>query len=112
MQGLTRYVLRQLVGATLFVTLALTGVVWLLQSLRFVDLIINRGLSALTFVHLTLLLLPTVLAYILPVALFCGVVYTYHRLIVDSEIVIMRATGLSQMALARPALILAGGMTL
>ncbi len=103
--------MRQLIGATLFVTLALTGVVWLLQSLRFVDLIINRGLSALTFLHLTLLLLPTVLAYILPLALFCGVVYTYHRLSIDSEIVVMRATVLSQAALARPALILAAATT-
>ena len=111
MQGLTRYVLRQLIWATLFVTLALTGVVWLSQSLRFVDMIINRGLSAATFIHLTILLLPTFLAIILPIALFCAIVYTYHRLSIDSEIVVMRATGLSQSALARPALILATGMT-
>ncbi len=111
MQEFTRYVLRQLIGATLFVTLALTGVVWLSQSLRFVDLIINRGLSAATFLHLTVLLLPTFLSIILPIALFCGIVYTYHRMSIDSEIVVMRATGLSQAALARPALILAAVTT-
>ncbi len=103
--------MRQLIWATLFVTLAVTGVVWLSQSLRFVDLIINRGLSAVTFLHLTVLLLPIFLAIILPIALFCAIVYTYHRLSTDSEIVVMRATGLSQAALARPALILATGMT-
>lgn len=111
MQELTRYILRQLTGATLFVTLALTGVVWLSQSLRFVDMIINRGLSAVTFLHLTVLLLPTFLAIILPIALFCAIVYTYHRLSIDSEIIVMRATGLSQVALARPALILAAVTT-
>ena len=108
MKEITRYVLRQLIEATLFVTLALTGVVWLSQSLRFVDLIINRGLPFFTFVYLTFLLLPSFLAVILPVALFCAVVYTYHRLTVDSEIVVLRSAGLSDFALMKPALIMAG----
>ncbi len=108
MKEITRYVLRQLIEVTLFVTLALTGVVWLSQSLRFIDLIINRGLSFFTFVYLTFLLLPSFLAVLLPVALFCAVVYTYHRLTVDSEIVVLRAAGLSDMALMKPALIMAG----
>lgn len=112
MQGITRYILRQLFWAMLFVTLALTGVVWLSQSLRFVDLIVNRGLSFFTFIYLTLLLLPTFLTLILPVALFFAVMYTYHLLTIDSELVIMRASGLSQFALARPALILATAMML
>lgn len=108
MREITRYVLRQLVEVTLFVTLALTGVVWLSQSLRFVDLIINRGLSFFTFVYLTLLLLPSFLAVLLPVALFCAVAYTYHRLTIDSEIVVLRAAGLSDVELMKPALIMAG----
>ncbi len=110
MKEITRYVLRQLIEVTLFVTLALTGVVWLSQSLRFVDLIINRGLSFFTFVYLTFLLLPSFLAVLLPVALFCAVAYTYHRLTVDSEIVVLRSAGLSDMALMKPALIMAGLM--
>jgi lipopolysaccharide export system permease protein len=108
MREVTKYVLWRLVEATLFVTFALAGVVWLSQSLRFVDLIVNRGLSFFTFLHLTLLLLPSFLAILLPVALFCAVVYTYHRLTMDSEIVVLRAAGLSPLALAKPALILAG----
>ena len=108
MKEITRYVLRQLIEVTLFVTLALTGVVWLSQSLRFIDLIINRGLSFFTFVYLTFLLLPSFLAVILPVALFCAVAYTYHRLSVDSEIVVLRSAGLSDVALMKPALIMAG----
>jgi lipopolysaccharide export system permease protein len=110
MKEITRYVLWQLIEATLFVTLALTGVVWLSQSLRFVDLIINRGLSFFTFVYLTFLLLPSFLAVLLPIALFCAVAYTYHRLYVDSEIVVLRSAGLSDMDLMKPALIMAAIM--
>ncbi len=108
MKEITRYVLRQLIEVTLFVTIALTGVVWLSQSLRFIDLIINRGLSFFTFVYLTFLLLPSFLAVLLPVALFCAVVYTYHRLTVDSELVVLRSAGLSDLALMKPALVMAG----
>ncbi len=108
MKEITRYILRQLIEVTLFVTLALTGVVWLSQSLRFIDLIINRGLSFFTFVYLTFLLLPSFLAILLPVALFCAVAYTYHRLTIDSEMVVLRSAGLSDMDLMKPALIMAG----
>ncbi len=108
MREVTKYVLWRLVEATLFVTLALAGVVWLLKSLQYVDLIVNRGISFFTFLNLTVLLLPLFLTYLFPFALFIAVVYTYHRLSMDSEIVVLRAAGLSPLALAKPALILAG----
>ncbi|MDP7603497.1 MAG: LptF/LptG family permease, partial [Alphaproteobacteria bacterium] len=112
MSRVTRYILRQLFAPTLFITGALVGVVWLTQSLRFVDLIVNRGLSAGHFFYLTMLLLPGFLSLILPIALFCAVLFTYHRLSFDSEIVVLRAAGLSHRQLARPALALALGATI
>ena len=111
MSRLSRYVLRQLAPPTLFITVALLGVVWLTQSLRFIDMIVNRGLSASQFLYFTLLLLPGVLAVILPVALLCGVLFTYHRLSFDSEIVVMKGAGLSQRALAVPAVVMALAIT-
>lgn len=93
--------------ATLFVTTTLTGVVWLTQSLRFIEMIVNRGLSVPLFIYFTLLLLPTFLSIILPIALFVAVVLTYNRLLTDSELVVLRAGGCSQYDLARPAMKLA-----
>ena len=69
MKRIDRYIFRQLLGATLFVAVTLTGVVWLTQSLRFVEMIVNRGLSAPLFLYFTMLLLPSFLGVILPVAL-------------------------------------------
>ncbi|MBM3583477.1 MAG: LPS export ABC transporter permease LptF [Alphaproteobacteria bacterium] len=103
----TRYILRQLIAALGFVTVALTGVVWLSQSLRFVDLIVNKGLSVASFLLLTLLLLPTFLGLILPIALFCAVVFVYNRLVAERELMILRSAGLGPAALARPVLALA-----
>jgi lipopolysaccharide export system permease protein len=109
---LQRYILRQLAGPFIFFLLSLTGVIWLTQSLRFVDLIINKGLSASYFAQLTLLILPSVLTVILPIALFAAVLYVYYSLDRDSEIVVMRASGLGNLSLARPALVLAVAVTL
>ena len=109
---LQKYILRQLAGPFVFFLLSLTGVIWLTQSLRFVDLIINKGLSASYFAQLTLLILPSVLTVILPIALFAAVLYVYHSLEGDSEIVVMRASGLGNLSLARPALTLALTVTL
>jgi lipopolysaccharide export system permease protein len=102
-----RYIFWQLVTTTVFIAVTLTGVVWLTQSLRFVEMIINRGLSAPLFVYFTMLLLPTFLGIILPVALFIAVVFVYNRLLIDGELVVLRAGGCSQFAVARPAIILA-----
>lgn len=112
MRRIDRYILRQLAGPFLFFAATLTGVIWLTQSLRFVDLIINRGLSGGLFLYLTLLILPGVWALILPVALLASVLYTYYRLSADRELVVMGAVGLGPRSLARPALVLAGALTL
>lgn len=106
MNGLTRYMFWQLFVGMMLVASALTCVVWLTQSLRFVDLIVNSGLSVGMFVYLTGLMMPNFLTIILPVSLFAITTFTYHRMIMDRELVVMRAAGLGQMALAKPAIIL------
>jgi lipopolysaccharide export system permease protein len=107
-----RYIFRQLFWWTVLITICLTCVVWLTQSLRFVEMIINRGASAPIFLYLTLLLLPTFLSLILPIATFTAVMFGYNKMILDSELVVLRASGWSQFALARPAIILAALLTL
>ena len=90
----------------LFVSIALTCVLWLTQSLRFVEMIVNKGLSIGAFLKLTLLLMPGFLVVIIPISLFAVVLFTYNKLIADRELVVLRAAGVSHMALARPAVVL------
>jgi lipopolysaccharide export system permease protein len=107
MTGLTRYILRQCFGVMIFVTAALSAAVWLAQSLPLIDLIINRGLSIDVFLYLAALMLPRFLDIVLPIGVFIAVLFTFSRLITESELVVMRAAGLSPLALAKPVLILA-----
>ena len=106
MKKLDWYLFRQLLAATLFVTVTLTGVVWLMQSLRFIEMIVNRGLSVPVFVYFTFLLLPTFISVILPISLVAAVIFVYNRLLTDSELIVMRAGGYSQFGLAKPAIVL------
>ena len=105
MNGITRYVLRQTLAIMLFVAVSFTAAVWLVQSLRLIDLIVNRGLSLGLFLYLALLILPRFIDVVLPIAVFIAILFTYNRLLSESELIVMRATGMSQAALARPALI-------
>ena len=58
MRSLFFYVLRQIIGPFLLFTLVLTLVIWMTQSLRLLDIVINRGQSAVLFSYLTMLMLP------------------------------------------------------
>ena len=107
MSRVNNYIFRQLVWWTMIVATSLTCVVWLTQSLRFVDMIVNRGLSVTSFLSFTLLLLPTFLSLIGPIAIFVAIVFTYNRMLNDREIIVLSASGLSPIKIGRPAIILA-----
>ena len=104
MRRLDSYIFRQILGPFLFFVLVFTGVIWLGQSLRIIDTVVNHGQSAGVFLEFTLLLLPTVLSVVLPVAAFAATLYAMNRLFSDSEIVVMFASGLSATSLVRPVL--------
>jgi lipopolysaccharide export system permease protein len=108
MKRLDRYILRQCFGVMIFVTAALSAAIWLAQSLRLIDLIVNRGLSIEVFLYLAALILPRFLDIVLPIGVFIAVLFTFNRLTGESELVVMRSAGLSQLALAKPVLLLAG----
>src|SRR3977135_3038364 len=104
MRSLFFYVLRQIVGPFLLFTLLLTLVVWMTQALRLLDLVINRGQSAGIFAYLTVLMLPSLLVVIVPIAFFGAALYALNRLNNDSELVVMWSAGISRLQIALPVL--------
>jgi lipopolysaccharide export system permease protein len=99
-----RYIIAQLSLALVLVTAGLVALIWLTQSLRFIQIIVNHGLSPFVFVKLTALLVPSFIATILPITCFIVVLFIYARMAGDRELTIMRGIGLSDASLARPAL--------
>jgi len=102
MSRLSFYVLKQLIGPIALFAFLMTCVVWLTQSLKLLDLVINRGQSAPTFVYLTILILPSLLVIILPIAFFFATLYALSKLSSDSELVVMASAGFSRAQLAVP----------
>src|SRR3974390_1242045 len=80
----------------------LTGVIWITQALRQIDLLTSKGQTILIFLLMTGLALPSLVAIIAPVALFAGVLYTLNKLNGDSELVVIAAAGVSPGRLLRP----------
>ena len=108
MRQYERYLFMHLLLPTVLVTAALTGIIWLTQMMRFIQYILNRGLTIGDFLYLTGLMLPNLLLVLLPISLGIAVIYTYNRLTADSELVVLNAVGVSKLQLARPVLVLGG----
>ena len=106
MDQVFRYITKQLVISTLFITFVMTGVIWLFVAVKAVESIVNRGLSMKLFLMLTTFQLPNFLIQILPISVFIAVLFVYVRLDSDREITVLRATGLSPFSLSKPALLL------
>ncbi|MBU6474557.1 MAG: LptF/LptG family permease [Alphaproteobacteria bacterium] len=108
----TRYLFKNLFTATVFVAVVLTLVIWLTQSLKLLELVASSDAPAGMFIRLVALTLPKFLEIILPLSLVIAVIFTYNRLIMDNEIVVLRSCGVDQYGLARPAILLAVGASL
>ncbi len=107
-----KYILSKIAGPMLIITLGITGIAWLSQSLRFVDFIVNKGLSIGTFFYITVLIVPSLLWVVLPVALFISVIYSYNKLANESELIIFKTSGIDNYSLLKPAIMFASLCTI
>ena len=106
MRQYERYLFMHLLWPTVIITASLTAIVWLTQILKFLDFMLSRGLSLGDFLYLTGLMLPSLLLMLVPIALGIAVIYTYNRLMVESELIVLNAVGVSKWQLAKPALMM------
>ncbi len=76
------------------------------------EMIIRRGLPVSIVGKLLLMTLPNIVVLTLPMSLLFGTLIAVGRLSSDSELIAMRASGLSLLTLYRPILLLSGLLTL
>src|ERR1700733_1455493 len=108
MNRLGFYLFRQLAIAFVFASVAVAFVILFTQSFRILSLVIDNSSTILVFLQLMGLSVPTFLPLVLPLGLGVAVVFVYHKLAIDSELVVMRAAGISPVRQARPAMVLTG----
>ena len=93
-------------------TAALVFAIWLTQSLRLIEVIVDGAAPIGLFLRLVLLAIPEFLTTVLPLGFVAAVLFTYNRLMSDSELVVLRAAGLGPLSIAKPAIVVAGLVTL
>jgi len=104
---LERYILKIAFSAFAACLVALTGVIWITQALRELDLLTGKGQTIMIFLTVTGLSLPALISVIAPVALFMATIYTLNKLNGDSELIVMSAGGMAPQRLLRPFVALA-----
>lgn len=104
MNKLNTYIGKQIIVGFLVVTFSLLAVVWLTQSLNFVEMVTNKGLPVFMFVEMTSLLMPRIFVILSPIALFVSTLFVYNRMISDRELMVMKAAGISPLESAKAAI--------
>ena len=107
MKLIERYILKIAFNAFAACLIALTGVIWITQALKELDLLTSKGQTIYVFLVVTGLSLPALITVISPVALFIATIYTLNRLNGDSELIVMSAAGMRPRQLMKPFAVLA-----
>jgi len=85
------------------VLVRLTGVIWITAGLRGIDLMTSQGQTIITFLASPVWSFRRLVLIISPIALMIAISHTLNKLATDSEIIVMKAAGLSPFAgLFRP----------
>lgn len=105
MKILTRYILKELLGPTFLGFLFYTFIILMRQLFDLAGMIITRSLPVSTILELLLLSLPNIVVLTLPMSLLFGILIAVGRLSADSEIIAMRALGISMRTIHRPVFI-------
>lgn len=99
------YIIRIILTSFVIVLISLTGVIWVTQALRGIDLMTSQGQTILVFIGITGLAIPLLALIIAPIALVIAVTHTLNKLATDSEIIVLSAAGMSPRRLIRPFMI-------
>jgi LPS export ABC transporter permease LptF/LPS export ABC transporter permease LptG len=104
---LDRYIIREILPPTGLGLLLFTFILLLQSITTLTGVLISRGADLPTVLRVFYHLLPSILSVTIPMAFLLGVLLAFGRLASDSEIVALRASGISPKTLLRPVVALA-----
>ena len=102
MGSIDKYIFRTTLASFVLILISLTGVIWITQALRGIDLMTSQGQTIVTFLGITSLVIPALVLIIAPIALMIAISHNLNKLATDSEIIVMNAAGFSPFRLFRP----------
>lgn len=109
---LDRYLVREIMGPLGLGFLVYTFILLIRFLFESAEMIIRRGLSASVVGEMLVYSLPHIVVLTIPMSLLFGILIAVGRLASDSELIALRSSGVSLMALYRPILLVSGFFTL
>ena len=97
-----RYVLGQLMVVFGFFSFVIVMIYWVNRAITLFDKLVGDGQSTKVFLEFALLIVPFILFIILPISAFAASVNVANRLSSESEMVVLRSSGVSAFRLVRP----------
>ena len=107
MKIISNYIFKQITSTFLYITLFFISLIWLITSLRFIEYVTSNGLSFVSFLSLTSLLLPTLIPFLTPLTLALASIFVFYRLSNDNELTLIKVSGINRFHLIKPALLFA-----
>jgi lipopolysaccharide export system permease protein len=96
-----RYLFAQMLRVAFAVTVTLVGIMWLFQTIRILELVINRGAPLADFMVMSVTVIPLWLTVAMPIGTFIAIIWVFHRSLADRELLVAQASGRSAHQLAR-----------
>lgn len=95
MKIVNRYILSEVVQYFIISLFAFVGMLLTIRMIKLASLVINRGVSVDQIAIIFVAVIPTFLEIALPLAALLGTMLAFARLSGDSEIIILRGSGIS-----------------
>ena len=103
---ISKYLVRSIVPYFAFAWLLLSVILFLQQASRFSDIFFNVNIPAKLVWQLTIALIPNVIAFTCPMAMLVGTIIGLSKMQVDSELVVIRASGVGNLQITAPIAVL------
>ncbi len=104
MRILRNYVLKELLQPTAMALVLFTFILLVGNLVKLADLLINKGVPPFAILQMFSLLIPTLMSYTVPMGVLTGTLLAFGKLSNDREILAMRTSGISLLAIATPVL--------
>lgn len=102
MNRIHRIIYSEIIPPSVITLVVLTFIVLVREFGRLAEILIRKSADTWTVVQVILFLLPSILIFTLPIGFLIGTLVGFSRLSSESEIVAMRACGISRRQILRP----------
>ena len=92
---LNLYIFNQLFRTCMALITVLISIIWLFQSIRLLEFVVDKGASVGEFFAMSVASMPLWLMITVPISGFIAVNWVFSRILADRELTVMQAVGLA-----------------